>query len=139
MSLSLQPKPFFENTQKFAAGDDTPRDFLERCIEQYAELESKIAAFVWVNLDRARNAADCATERWRNNRPISLIDGLPVGVKDIIETWGMPTQMGSPLFENWRSGRDAAAVAGLREAGAVVFGKTVTTEFASTEHARPEI
>ena len=56
-----------------------------------------------------------------------------MGVKDIIETTDMPTEMGSPLFEGWRSGRDAAAVVALREAGAVVLGKTVTTEFAATE------
>lgn len=129
----LQQKPFFENVKEFASGEDSPRDFLERCIEQYVALEPKIGAFVCVNLDRARNAADFATERWRQNRPLSPIDGIPVGIKDIIETWDMPTQMGSPLFDNWHSGRDAASVAALREAGAVIFGKTVTTEFASTE------
>src|SRR5207245_6067498 len=53
--------------------------------------------------------------------------------KDIIETVDMPTEQGSPLFVGWRSGRDAATVAGAREAGAVIVGKTVTTEFASTE------
>jgi len=56
-----------------------------------------------------------------------------MGVKDIIETTDMPTEMGSPLFEGWRSGRDAATVVALRKAGAVVLGKTVTTEFAATE------
>src|SRR5450759_3892700 len=61
------------------------------------------------------------------------MDGIPMVVKDIIETTDMPTEMGSPLFEGWRSGRDAAAVVALREAGAVVLGKTVTTEFAATE------
>ncbi len=55
---------------------------------------------------------------------------MPVGVKDIIETFDMPTQMGSPLYEGWCSQRDAASVTALREAGAVVVGKTVTTEFA---------
>lgn len=128
-----QPKPFSDNVKKFASGEDTPRDFLERCIERFVSLEPDIGAFVCVNLDRARNAADRASERWRDNRPISPIDGIPIGVKDVIETRDMPTQMGSPLFENWRSGRDAASVAALREAGAVIFGKTVTTEFASTE------
>jgi Asp-tRNA(Asn)/Glu-tRNA(Gln) amidotransferase A subunit family amidase len=58
---------------------------------------------------------------------------MPVGIKDIIETADMPTEMGSPLFDGWSSGRDAAAVAALREAGAVILGKTVTTEFAATE------
>jgi Asp-tRNA(Asn)/Glu-tRNA(Gln) amidotransferase A subunit family amidase len=56
---------------------------------------------------------------------------MPVGIKDIIETSNMPTQMGSPLFSGWRSGRDSASVAALREAGAIVLGKTTTTEFAT--------
>jgi Asp-tRNA(Asn)/Glu-tRNA(Gln) amidotransferase A subunit family amidase len=57
---------------------------------------------------------------------------MPIGVKDVIETKDMPTGMGSPLFTGWRSGRDSASVAALREAGAVILGKTVTTEFAAS-------
>ena len=98
-----------------------------------AAWEPKIGAFVHTNIDGARAAADASTARWRDGKPLSAIDGMPIGVKDIIETADMPTEMGSPLFEGWRSGRDAAAVAALREAGAVVLGKTVTTEFAATE------
>jgi Asp-tRNA(Asn)/Glu-tRNA(Gln) amidotransferase A subunit family amidase len=55
---------------------------------------------------------------------------MPVAVKDIIATADMPTQMGSPAFKGWRSGQDAACVAALRHGGAVIIGKTVTTEFA---------
>ena len=58
---------------------------------------------------------------------------MPVGIKDIIETADMPTENGSPLFAGCRSERDAASVAALREAGAVIVGKTVTTEFAASE------
>src|SRR2546427_4061656 len=57
---------------------------------------------------------------------------MPVGIKDIMETADMVTEQGSPLFVGWRGRRDAAAVAALREAGAVIVGKTVTTEFAAT-------
>src|SRR5262249_57048953 len=66
-------------------------------------------------------------------RPLSKIDGMPVGIKDIIETSDMPTEQGSPLFAGFRSERDGASVMALREAGAVIVGKTVTTEFAATE------
>lgn len=125
--------PYFDIRNRFVSGDDTPRDFLERCVERYVALEPSLGSFVFVSLDRARNAADAATARWRANKPLSPIDGIPVGIKDIIETWDMPTQMGSPVFESWRSNRDAASVSALRESGAVIFGKTVTTEFASTE------
>jgi Asp-tRNA(Asn)/Glu-tRNA(Gln) amidotransferase A subunit family amidase len=132
-TLKLSTKPYLSATPRFADGGDTPRDFLERCLADLAALEPKIGAFVNLNLDGARAAADRATSRWRAGRPLSKIDGMPVGIKDIIETADMPTENGSPLFAGFRSERDGASVAALREAGAVVVGKTVTTEFAATE------
>jgi Asp-tRNA(Asn)/Glu-tRNA(Gln) amidotransferase A subunit family amidase len=117
----------------FRAGDDTPRAYLERCIEVIETWEPRIGAFVATNLDAARQAADRSTARWKSGAPLSALDGMPVGIKDIMETADMPTEQGSPLFTGWRGGRDCAAVAALREAGAVIVGKTVTTEFAATE------
>ena len=125
-------RPFLTATKDFAAGADTPRAYLERCIAAIAAHEPAVGAFVETNLGGARTAADQATERRRAGKPRSAIDGMPVGVKDIIETYDMPTQMGSPLFDGWRGERDAAAVYALRAAGAVIVGKTVTTEFAAT-------
>jgi Asp-tRNA(Asn)/Glu-tRNA(Gln) amidotransferase A subunit family amidase len=131
--LKIVTKPYLDATARFANGADTPRDFLERCLVDLAALEPRIGAFVHLNLERVRVAADESTERWRQARPRSPIDGMPLGIKDIIETADMPTENGSPLFAGWRSERDAASVAALREAGAVIVGKTVTTEFAATE------
>jgi len=128
-----QAKPFLAAAGQFAGGQDTPRAYLERCLETLAAWEPKIGAFVCTNIDGSRAAADASSMRWRDNKPLSAIDGMPIGIKDIIETADMPTGMGSPLFDGWSSGRDAAAVAALREAGAVILGKTVTTEFAATE------
>src|SRR6476646_6670040 len=131
--LKLSPKPYLSATPGFAKGADTPRDFLERCLADIAAPEPTIGAFVNLNLKGARAAADRSAARWREGRPLSKIDGMPVGIKDIIETADMPTENGSPLFAGFRSERDAASVAALREAGAVVVGKTVTTEFAASE------
>jgi Asp-tRNA(Asn)/Glu-tRNA(Gln) amidotransferase A subunit family amidase len=128
-----QARPFLAATARFASGDDTPRAFLERCLDAVATWEPKVGAFVHTNIDAARAAADASTRRWNDRKPLSAIDGMPIGVKDIIETVDMATEMGSPLFEGWHSGRDAAAVVALREAGAVILAKTVTTEFAATE------
>jgi Asp-tRNA(Asn)/Glu-tRNA(Gln) amidotransferase A subunit family amidase len=125
-------QPFLTAAKDFAAGADTPRAYLERCIAAIAAHEPAVGAFVETNLDGARAAADQSNERWRAGKPRSAIDGMPVGIKDIIETYDMPTQMGSPLFDGWRGERDAAAVYALRAAGAVIVGKTVTTEFAAT-------
>src|ERR1700761_2933107 len=118
---------------EFASGQQTPRQFLERSLELLEQWEPRIGAFVTTDLPAARAAADRSTARWREGRPASPIDGMPVGIKDIIETVDMPTQMGSPLFDGWRSQKDAASVRALRDAGAVIIGKTVTTEFAASQ------
>jgi Asp-tRNA(Asn)/Glu-tRNA(Gln) amidotransferase A subunit family amidase len=126
-------RPYVPATRKFAIGEDSPRAFLERCLAALDAWEPTIGGFVTLNLAAARAAADESAKRWRAGKPLSPIDGMPIGIKDIIETIDMPTQNGSPLFEGFRSERDAASVAALREAGAVIIGKTVTTEFAATE------
>ena len=118
---------------RFADGGNTPRAFLERCLVRMTEFEPAVGAFVCHDIAGAKAAADAAGERWRAGRALSPIDGMPVGIKDIHETTDMPTGQGSPLWEGTRTGRDSASVAALREAGAVILGKTVTTEFASSE------
>jgi Asp-tRNA(Asn)/Glu-tRNA(Gln) amidotransferase A subunit family amidase len=126
-------RPFLPATLTFKSSGSSPREFLEACLTELERWEPQIDAFVALNLEGARAAADCAATRWRAGQPLSPIDGMPVGIKDIIETIDMPTEMGSPLWVGLHTGRDAAAVAALREAGAVIVGKTVTTEFAATE------
>jgi len=126
-------RPYLPSTAHFAGGEDSPRAFLERCLAALDAWEPTIGAFVTLNLAAARGAADESTKRWRAGNPLSAIDGMPIGIKDIVETIDMPTQNGSPLFEGFHSERDGASVAALREAGAVIVGKTVTTEFAATE------
>src|SRR3954447_3782791 len=128
-----QPMPFFSAAAGFAGGSDTPRAFLERCLDRMEAFEPAVGAFVCHDIAAARVAADHSTARWRGGRPLSPIDSMPVGIKDIIETADMPTEQGSPLFAGWHTGRDAASVAALHEAGAVILGKVVTTEFAATE------
>jgi Asp-tRNA(Asn)/Glu-tRNA(Gln) amidotransferase A subunit family amidase len=130
---TLKMLPFCDAAPGFAAGKSSPRELLEWGLEKLAEFEPRVGAFVQLDVAGARAAADRAAARWRDGRPLSPIDGMPVGIKDIIETADMPTQMGSPLYAGWRSGRDAASVRALREAGAAILGKTVTTEFAASE------
>ena len=95
-------RPFLPATADFAAGKDSPREFLERCLAALETWESRIGAFVALNLPEARAAADRATARWRAGTPLSPIDGMPLGIKDIIETADMPTEQGSPLFVGCR-------------------------------------
>ena len=129
----LSTKPYLAATPQFKSGSSSPREFLERCLVDLTALEPKIGAFVHLNIEAARNAADASSARWRAGCPLSPIDGMPIGIKDIIETADFPTENGSPIYFGWRSERDGASVVALREAGAVILGKTVTTEFAATE------
>jgi Asp-tRNA(Asn)/Glu-tRNA(Gln) amidotransferase A subunit family amidase len=93
-----QPFAYFAGTADFKSGNGTPRDFLERCLALLEQFEPTVGAFVCHDITAARAAADRASERWRAGRPLSPIDGMPVGIKDIIETADMPTEQGSPLF-----------------------------------------
>ncbi len=114
----------------FRDGSDTPRAFLERCLDRIDADEGEVKAFVTLNVEAARAAADAATKRYKDGQPLSCVDGLPVAIKDVFYTEDMPTQMGSPIFEGWQSGWDAPSVFWLRQGGAAILGKTVTTEFA---------
>jgi len=119
---------FHDAAQRFRDSTDTPRAYLERCLEMIREREPVVKAFVAVNDAGARAAADASSARWKAGRPLSAIDGMPIGIKDLLETKDMPTQMGCAAFAGNFPKRDNAAVWALREAGAVILGKTATAE-----------
>ena len=133
MGASYQPNlhsplTFYTRLAAFEAGSDTPRAYLERCLEVIAARENVVQAWVTLNESGARVQADASTERWRSGRRLSQIDGMPIGIKDLLETKDMPTQLGCAAFAGNFPKRDNAAVWALREAGAVILGKTVTSE-----------
>src|SRR5690242_1511035 len=119
-------------TSEFRAGGSDARAYLDETLARIAKLDPGIGAFVALNKEGAISAAEASSARWRDGRPLSPIDGMPVSIKDVIETADMPTGQGSPLFEGHETRRDAASVHALREAGAIIVGKTTTTEFAAT-------
>ncbi|MBI2205796.1 MAG: amidase [Candidatus Rokubacteria bacterium] len=119
---------FHDATAKFRDGSDTPRAYLERCLETIGEREPVVRAFVALNPTGAREAADASAARWKAGHPLSAIDGLPIGIKDLLETKDMPTEMGCAAYRGNFPTRDNAAVWALRQAGAVILGKTVTAE-----------
>lgn len=120
---------FAEAREGFPA-KDSPRDFLERCLEALDAREEEVKAFVTLDVEGARASADAATDRWRTGRPLSAVDGLPFGVKDCFDVAGQPTRVNSPWFDDAPPAEfDAAHVAALRKGGGYVLGKTVTTEF----------
>jgi Asp-tRNA(Asn)/Glu-tRNA(Gln) amidotransferase A subunit family amidase len=119
---------FHDALPHFADGSDTPRAYLERCLETIESREGEIHAFAALNTSGAQAAADASTTRWRAGEPLSPIDGLPIGIKDLLETKDMPTEFGCEAYRGNFPKRDNAAVWALRQAGAVILGKTVTAE-----------
>jgi Asp-tRNA(Asn)/Glu-tRNA(Gln) amidotransferase A subunit family amidase len=107
-----------EAARRIADGRLHPADLLAACQARTAAREGAVRAFAWYEPD--------AIAPPRAGR----LHGLPIGVKDVLDTADMPTQYGSPIWAGHRPRADAAAVALARAAGAVVIGKTVTTEFA---------
>jgi Asp-tRNA(Asn)/Glu-tRNA(Gln) amidotransferase A subunit family amidase len=121
-----------EAARKLAAREITAQALLADCIERIREREPVVHA--WTHLD-----FDGATKRARQLDAMpatGLLHGLPIAVKDLFDTFDMPTRSGSPIYERHRPPSDAASVAIARAAGAIVVGKTVTTEFA-TFHPGP--
>jgi Asp-tRNA(Asn)/Glu-tRNA(Gln) amidotransferase A subunit family amidase len=133
MHRSPHAVDFFSARVAFASGADTPRDYLERCIATIEARDADVRTFVTLGIENARRAADASTKRYREGKPLSPVDGMPIGVKDIMDTADLPTQMGSPIYKGWQPRWDAACVHALRSGGAIVVGKTVTTAFASGE------
>ena len=127
---------FHDAAARFRNGADSPRAYLERCIEQIEAIEPAVMAFAFLNLDRARKAADESGARYKSGQPLSALDGMPVGIKDLIETFDMPTEFGSELFRGHQPMTDAASVRALRQGGAVLVGKTVTVCFGGGDPAR---
>jgi Asp-tRNA(Asn)/Glu-tRNA(Gln) amidotransferase A subunit family amidase len=130
--MSSRPDSFLALAERFRSGESSPSAELEARLSRLDEVEPVIAAFVHVDKEQARTSAREADARWRAGQPLSPIDGMAIGIKDIIETVDMPTGQGSPAWEGTRTGRDGAVTYALREAGAIILGKTTTTEFAST-------
>lgn len=111
-------------------GAKTSRELVEACLERIAEFEPEVGAWAHLDPDYALEQADRLDEQKSRGLPLGPLHGLPVGVKDIIDTADFPTEYGTPLHAGRTPSEDASLVGRLRQAGAVILGKTVTTELA---------
>jgi Asp-tRNA(Asn)/Glu-tRNA(Gln) amidotransferase A subunit family amidase len=118
--------------RKLAAREITAEALLADCIERIAERESDVHAWSFLDTDAAIRRARALD----SHAVTGLLHGLPIAVKDLFDTFDMPTAYGSPIYAGHRPAWDAACVALARAAGAIVMGKSVTTEFA-TFHPGP--
>jgi amidase len=125
---SLNELSATEIVEKIAAGKASCEAVVRDCVERIAAHDGVVKAFVNFDPDYALAQAR-ALDRGPQRGPLH---GVPIGVKDIIDTFDMPTEMGSPIYRGNRPAVDAASVALLRRAGAVILGKTATCEFAGT-------
>jgi Asp-tRNA(Asn)/Glu-tRNA(Gln) amidotransferase A subunit family amidase len=119
-----------EAAERIANGDISAEEYTGACLDRIAAVDDKVRAFVHLDPKDALAQARALDERRRNGKPIGVLHGVPVAIKDIFDTADYPTECGSPLLKGRRPMRDCTAVARLREAGAVIIGKTVSTEFA---------
>lgn len=126
----LKLPSFAAARRAFLAGTKTPREFLEEGIERIERLDNSVQAFCFTDFAAARKSADEATIRYREKRTLSPLDGCPVGIKDTIDVRGMPSKMNSRLFGADASPYDAASVYALKQAGAIMVGKTHVPELA---------
>lgn len=106
----------------------TPSDYLQACLEQIDSLNPVINALTAMNREQAKIDALAATERWKAAAPIGVLDGLPIGVKDLQNTQGLLTTYGSPIYRNNIPDTDLPMVARLRKAGAIILAKTNVPE-----------
>jgi Asp-tRNA(Asn)/Glu-tRNA(Gln) amidotransferase A subunit family amidase len=109
----------------------SPVELLQSCLQQIDRYEPQVKAWVFVDRDGARDAAQRAEKEIRSGQWRGPLHGIPIGIKDIFDVFDWPTAGGSKLWANSIARRDCTVVERLRRAGAVFVGKTVTTAFAS--------
>ncbi|MBN2577955.1 MAG: amidase [Pirellulales bacterium] len=125
------PDTITDAATQLKKGRISPHDLVEQCLAQIEKFDSQIHAWVSVDAAGARRAADELGREAAEGIYRGPLHGIPVGIKDIFDVAGMPTRAGSPLREDAPPAEtDAPLVAGLRQAGAIILGKTVTVEFA---------
>jgi Asp-tRNA(Asn)/Glu-tRNA(Gln) amidotransferase A subunit family amidase len=118
------------SAQRIREGLLTSEELVGACLERIRAVEPTVQAWTFLDEDHALAQARAADERKRSGEPVGPLHGVPVGIKDIIDTGDMPTENGTVLHRGRTPRNDAAVVAMLRAAGAVILGKTVTTECA---------
>ncbi len=127
----LNQLPAAEAARRLEARDITCEALVASCLERIAEREEKVRAWAFLDRKQALEQARALDRTPRRGR----LHGLPFGIKDVIDTADQPTEYGSPIYRGFRPRADAASVALLRQAGALILGKTETTEFANNHPA----
>ena len=123
---SLARRSVAELAVRIASGQLTSESIVAACLKRIAERESTVGAWEYLHAGQALVEA----QKRDRESPRGPLHGVPIGIKDIIDTADMPTKYGSTIFATHQPDRDAKCISQLEAAGAVILGKTVTTEFA---------
>jgi Asp-tRNA(Asn)/Glu-tRNA(Gln) amidotransferase A subunit family amidase len=118
-------------SQLIRAGEISSEMLVQACLARIDAVDREVEAWAFLDPEYALAQARTLDQRRREGQPIGPLHGVPIGIKDIIDTADMPTEDGTVLHAGRRPARDAAVVSMLRRAGAVILGKTVTTEYAT--------
>ena len=132
MSLNALSLDIAGLTQAYRGGALRPSDTLAQLFAAIDGDARGLNAFCHLDRERAARQAEAADARWRQGQPLSVLDGVPVSIKDLVNVAGWPTRRGSLSGSDDAVAQDAPATALLRAGGAVLFGKTSTTEFGWT-------
>ena len=119
-----------EAAQQIRDGRLTSVQFVQACLDRIEQTDGQLKAWAHIDSDMAFAQAQAMDDLRRRGKPLGPLHGIPVGLKDIIDTSDLPTERGTPIFSGRKPEKDASIVDRLREAGAVILGKTVTTELA---------
>jgi Asp-tRNA(Asn)/Glu-tRNA(Gln) amidotransferase A subunit family amidase len=115
---------------EIARGALSARQYVQACLDRIAQREGEVQAFIHLDPAHALRQADRCDEWRQSGKPLGPLHGIPVGIKDIVDTSDYPTESGTAALAGRRPANDATLVAKLRAAGAIIIGKTVTTEMA---------
>jgi Asp-tRNA(Asn)/Glu-tRNA(Gln) amidotransferase A subunit family amidase len=129
--IDLDTLTLTEAAAALARGDVSSEQLVGACLARIDAREPQVQAWAFLDRERALAQARAADETRKEGKGVGPLHGVPIGIKDIIDTADMPTEHGSAAFKGRQPADDAACVTALRRAGAVIMGKTVTTELAT--------
>lgn len=119
-----------EAARRIRDGQISSEELVKDCLARIDDVDGVVQAWAHIDAGYAIEQAKVSDKHRRSGAPLGALHGVPVGIKDVFDTFDYPTEYGSLMHLGRRVGADATAVARLREAGAIILGKTITAEYA---------